>query len=684
MRRIAWAWFVFCFADPAALPQTNVVEQPVRLPTVVVTGTEIAGGLPDAATAGIVSHEEIEQRAFLRPGEILETVPGVIITQHSGAGKANQFFLRGFNLDHGTDLATTFAGIPINLPTHAHGQGYTDLNFVIPELVGEVDYAKGPYFAQEGDFASAGAAHFDYVNALPTSIAQIEGGSFGYGRALFASSPRVGDGRLLYGVEVEHADGPWTHPDDFQKFSGIVRYSDGPSDRPWRITLLGYHATWDSTDQIAQRAVRQGLIGRFGSLDPSDGGNSQRYGIVADWQSVQPDATAKALVYAMYYDLDLFSNFTYFLDDPVHGDQFEQMDRRWIVGAKTSRNWYGLWLSRDMENTVGIQIRNDIIENGLFHTEHRERLSTTRQDEVLESSVGIYGENKTQWFDKFRSVAGIRADVFYFDVDSNLAANSGGRADAIASPKLSLIAGPWNKTEWFLNAGAGYHSNDGRGTETTVDPASNTPVRPADPLVRTYGAEIGVRTRAITNLEMSIAFWWLDIDSELVFAGDAGTTEASRPSRRYGIEWVNDYNPTRWLRLDADFAWSQARFRDSDPAGDHIPGSIETVVSAGIAVHDLGPWQATLRLRYFGPRALIEDNSVRSSSSLLLNGRIGYRINQTWSIALEIFNILDAKADDIAYFYTSRLPGEPAAGVDDIHFHPAEPRAFRGVLTARF
>jgi outer membrane cobalamin receptor len=676
MRRMALVGLLCFVANRAALAQTNVVEQPQRLPAVVVTGPQIVGALPDAATAGIVSHEEIEQRPFLRPAEVIETVPGVVVTQHSGSGKANQYFLRGFNLDHGTDLATTFAGVPMNLPTHAHGQGYTDLNFVIPELVGELFYIKGPYFAQEGDFASAGAVHLDYVDALPAGLAQIEGGSFGYARALFASSAKLGDGSLLYGIEAEHDDGPWTHPDDFQKFSGVARYSAGN----WRLTLLGYQATWDSTDQIAQRAVRSGLIGRFDSLDPSDGGDSQRYGLVADWHG----ENTTALVYAMYYDLDLFSNFTYFLDDPVNGDQFEQMDKRWTVGTKVNHNWTGELFGRQMDTTVGLAVRNDIIENGLFRTVQRQRIGTTRSDDVLETGVGVYAENKTEWLEKFRTVLGLRTDVFYFDVVSNLPVNSGATVDALASPKLSLIFGPWAKTQVFLNGGLGYHSNDGRGVQTTVDPASGTPVKPADPLVQSYGAEMGVRTGTIPRLETSVAFWWLDIDSELVFLGDAGTTEPSRRSRRFGVEWSIDYNPLRWLRLDADVAWSQARFRDHDAAGNHIPGSIETVVSAGITVHDLGPWDASLRCRYFGPRPLIEDNSQRSSDSLLFNGRLGYRINQTWSVALEVLNILDTKADDIAYFYTSRLPGEPAAGVDDIHFHPIYPRTFRGALTARF
>jgi outer membrane receptor protein involved in Fe transport len=668
------------FAD---LNPTNTA--PEQLPAVIVTGrADSQVGIADTASVGTVGAEQLARRPILRPGELLETVPGIIISQHSGAGKANQYYLRGFNLDHGSDFATTLDGMPINLPTHAHGQGYTDLNMMIPELVGTVHYHKGPYFADEGDFSSAGAAHMSYVNTLPQSLMKIEGGSFNYWRGLFASSPKLGEGHLLYAGELYHNDGPWEHPDDFWKGNGVVRYSQGDVALGFSVTAMAYKGKWDATDQIPRRAVEDGSLDRFDGIDDTTGGDSQRYSLQAEWHR-DNDATATHIsAYGFYYDLDLFSNFTYFLDDPVNGDQFEQADRRWVAGMKADHTWRGELSGRPAETTIGLQSRNDIIRNGLYHTVARERLSTTRQDDVVQNSIGLFAENKTQWADKFRTTAGLRSDIYHFDVSSDNAANSGDNWSALASPKGSLIFGPWADTEFYLSGGLGFHSNDGRGTTTRADPGSGDPVTPVDALVRTCGAEMGVRTTFVPGLQSTFAFWWLDIDSELLFVGDAGTTEVSRPSRRYGVEFANYYNVTRWLTLDADIAWSQSRFQNDAPEGNYIPGSLEIVMAAGASVHDLGGFFGELRVRYFGPRSLIEDNSRRSDATTLLNGRVGYNFTKNLSAAIEVFNILDADASDIDYYYTSRLSTEAAVGVDDFHFHPAEPRSFRVMFTARF
>jgi outer membrane receptor protein involved in Fe transport len=678
------AWFVGSFAS-AQTVSDNGTQSPTRLREIVVTErADSLVGVAQSGSEGVVGARQLRLRPLLRPGELLETVPGVIITQHSGAGKANQFFLRGFNLDHGTDFATSLDGVPVNLPTHAHGQGYTDLNFLIPELVQTLEFRKGPYFADTGDFSSTGAANFRYARSLPQGIAHIEGGEFNYWRGLFAASPRLGNGTLLYAVELLHNDGPWSRDENFRKTNAVLRYTHGDDERGWAATAMAYRGEWDATDQIPKRAVDSGMIGRFDSLDTTNGGDSQRYALSWEaWRRGEQSRT-RLLLYGFYYDLDLFSNFTYFLDDPVNGDQFEQSDKRWVFGAQASHEWDGKFAERDMENAVGVQVRSDIINNGLFHTAARQRLATTRKDYADQTSVGAFWQNRIAWSEKFRTVAGARGDLFHFNVNSNNAANTGARTDAIASPKLSLIFGPWAQTEFYINAGLGFHSNDARGVNTTIDPASGLPVDKADPLVRTMGAEIGARSLLIPNLQSTVALWWLDIDSELVFVGDAGATAASRPSRRYGVEWANYYTPTKWLTIDADLSLSHSRFRDFDPAGDRIPGSIECVLAAGVSVHNLGGLFGSARVRYFGARPLIEDDSARSSSTTLVNLRVGYEFNKHIQIALEVFNVFDAKSSDIDYFYTSRLPGEPAAGVDDVHFHPAEPRMVRAAVTVRF
>lgn len=712
LARLAVVGFA-CLASGKALaqnatnpPVATVVsseENPMRLPTVVVQGrADSLLGIADSATQGTIGARQLADRPLLRTGEILETVPGVIITQHAGGGKANQYFLRGFNLDHGTDFATWLDGMPINLPTHGHGQGYTDMNGIIPELIQRVNYQKGIYYAANGDFASAGAAHLETFKVLPQSFATVEGGMYGFARGVFAASPQVGEGHLLYGAEIYHHDGPWVKADDYRKFNGQLTYSQGDRANGFSITARGYHGEWDSSDQIAASAVGSGFVPFFGSLDDTTGGDSQRYSLQGEWHRSDANSTTKINAYGFYYDMDLFSNFTYFLTDTNRGDQFEQVDKRWVAGLGASHTLFGEWAGREVENTFGLQFRNDWIENGLFNTQARQRVdkinsaglsvipATTRADDVTQTSVGLYFENKLQWAEKFRTVAGVRGDYVHHDVTSIRPENSGTRSAAIASPKLSLIFGPWAKTEVYVQSGLGFHSNDGRGTTTRVDPitgspldADGNPIQRADPLVQTYGAELGVRTLAVNGLQSTLSVWWLDIDSELIFVGDAGATEASRPSRRYGIEWANYYSLTKNLTLDADFSLSHAEFRDNDAAGDHIPGSIESVIAAGITYHSDGGFFASLRLRYFGPRPLREDNAFRSGETILLNAQVGYQINQRWTVSAEILNLLDRRDHDIDYAYESRI--SPGATVnEEIHFHPVEPIQARFAITARF
>ncbi|HUJ14679.1 MAG TPA: TonB-dependent receptor [Thermoanaerobaculia bacterium] len=642
-------------------------------------------GIADAATVGVVTAEEIDRRPFSRAGEVMETVPGVIVSQHSGEGKANQYYLRGFNLDHGTDIAITVAGAPVNLPTHAHGQGYADANFLIPELISGVQYEKGPYYADEGDFAGAGAVNINYLNVLDHPIALAEAGTFGYARALFADSPKVGDGYLLFALEGGRNDGPWTRPDDFRKLNGVLRYSRGDQRGGFSITAMGYTAKWNSTDQIPQRAVDDGEISRFGNIDPSDGGQTHRYSLVSEWQRSNSATLTELTAYGFAYRLNLFSDFTYFLDDPVNGDQFEQADKRYVYGLRGSHRWIAQWGHVRAENVIGVQARRDDIENvGLYHTRERVRLSTVRQDSVLETSAALYAETSLQWGEHLRTVLGLRGDRYRFEDHADNPINGGSRTSALASPKLSMIFGPWHNTETYADAGYGFHSNDGRGTTIHVDPSTGDPVSPVTPLVRSKGVEVGFRTAPSPRFQMTAALWRLDLASELLFTGDAGTTEPSRPSRRTGIEVSSRYRVNTLVSLDADLARSRARFTDSDPVGDRIPGAVEGVASVGLSFENLHGLSGELRDRYFGPRPLIEDNSVRSKAANTINARLTYPLTPRFRLAFDLFNILDAKVSDVDYYYTSRLPGEPAEGVDDIHFHPLEKRSVRVAVKTTF
>jgi outer membrane receptor protein involved in Fe transport len=685
-RYVAATGVVALALNAIASEARELVAQVQKLDTVEVQGHyDNAVGTSDAASAGVITPQLIEDRPLLRPGNLLEYVPGMVVTQHSGAGKANQYFLRGFNLDHGTDFATWVAGMPVNLRTHGHGQGYTDLNFLIPELISRVDYWKGPYYANIGDFSSAGGASMHYFDNMKEGIVLGTGGDYGYARALLAGSASAGPGVFTYGLEYLHNDGPWEVPDNFRKYNALARYVIPVGEGRLAATAMAYQGKWTSTDQVARRAVDEGIIGRYGTLDDSDGGKSQRYSFSVDYSAPLAGGQFQTTAYWFEYKLNLFSNFTYFLDDPENGDQFEQADDRNVYG------WTGSWsktaelLGRPTRNALGFELRQDRIDPvGLYSTRRRDRLSTTREDDVTEGSAGIYAENDTQWNDWFRSVLGIRYDRYRFKVDASIPENSGTATSGITSPKASLVFGPWAKTEYFLNAGYGFHSNDARGVTIKVDPKTGEPVDAATPLVRSKGAEVGLRTEAVPNVQSSLAVWYLKLDSELVFVGDAGTTEAGRPSKRYGVEWNNRWRPLPFMFVDLDVAWNHARFEGDAPEGNYVPGAPDTVVSAGVAVNDYKNWSGAVFLRYIGSYPLIESNAVRSDSSTVVDAQVGYAVARNTKVRLDVFNLFNAKTNDITYYYASRLPGEAPEGVEDVHFHPGEKRSFRISLSYTF
>ncbi len=696
-------------------------------------------GIADSATQGTVGAKEIEDRPILRSGEVLETVPGLIITQHAGGGKANQYFLRGFNLDHGTDFAVFLDGMPLNLPSHAHGEGYADMNTVIPEFVLRLNYQKGPYYPEVGNYSSAGSANIEFFKTLPQNFFQVEGGMYGYGRAVFGVSQKLGSGNLLYGGEAYHDDGPWTHPDNYYKFNGLLTYSRGDSTDGLSITARGYHGNWHSSDQIPVTAIP--LVGFFGALNPTDGGHSQRYSLQTEWHRQSANSATTIMGYGFYYDLDLFSDFTYYLDDPIKGDQFEQQDRRWVAGFDAAHTIFSYWFGRRMENTFGLQVRNDWVHNGLYRSEDRVRTdkndinacndepirecdanpnliavlpAATDLNKFTDTMVGFYVENKTQWAEKFRSVLALRGDEAIYVVNNltppyvatelpgapviNFAElNSGTASKFLPSPKASLIFGPWFNAEFYVQGGFSFHSNDARGTTQRIEPISPdypfpTPSTPITPLVPTKGAEIGVRTVAVPHLQSTLSLWYLYSASELQQDGDTGGTVASAsPSNRYGVEWANYYTPLEHWAFDFDLANSKALFTETDeddaapgsPGGKDVPEAVGLVISSGITLHDYKGFSSSLRLRYFGPRDLTSDGIYRSQATALLNGQIRYQIHEKWHVSAEFFNLLNRRDHDIDYIYTSRITPTATAAFTDV-FHPVEPFQVRFILGRTF
>jgi outer membrane receptor for Fe3+-dicitrate len=704
-------------------------------------------GIADSATQGTVGQTEIQDRPLLRSGEVLEAVPGVIITQHAGGGKANQYFLRGFNLDHGTDIAIFIDDMPLNLPSHAHGEGYSDMNTVIPELVQRVNFEKGPYYADVGNFSSAAAAHVEVFKTLPHNFLTIEGGDDGYGRAVFGVSQKLGEGSLLYGGEVYHDNGPWTtHEDNFYKYNGLVTYSQGGDADGFSITTRAYRGTWHSSDQIPVDAIPQ--VGYLGALNPTDGGESQRYSLQSEWHRRGANSETKITAYGFYYDLNLFSDFTYFLDDPIKGDQFEQQDRRWVAGLDARHTIFSQWFGRKVENTFGLQIRNDWVHNGLFRTQNRVRTdkndinacnddpipeclsnpnltailpADTDLNQFTDTVVSFYAENKIQWAEKFRSVVALRGDDANYAVTSltptyvspifgaiNFAAlNSGSANKFLPSPKASLIFGPWANTEFYVQGGFSFHSNDARGATQREEPISPdnpfpTSSTPISPLVQTKGGEIGVRTVAVPHLQSTLSLWYLHSNSELQQDGDTGGTVASeQSSNRYGIEFANYYTARERLVFDFDFADSRALFTQIDPddaafsnegggqypvqgtGGKLVPEAVKVVISSGVTLHDYKRFSSTLRLRYFGPRDLTSDGIYRSKATALLNAEVGYQIDKAWRVSAEFLNLLNRRDSDIDYAYISRITPTDAPAFTDV-YHPTEPFQVRLVFRRTF
>jgi len=454
--------------------------------------------------------------------------------------------------------------------------------------------------------------------------------------------------------------------------------SRGDNRHGFTLTGMGYWADWDSTDQVPERALTAGLISRFGLVDASDGGKANRQSLAVEYQHSNGPSSLRTTGFLLHNSLNLFSNFTYFLDDPEHGDQFEQAERRIAAGGRVTYRRLGHVFERHTESAIGVQGRRDWLHPvGLYRTEGRRRLSTTREDEVGQTMAAVYAQTEIEWTRSFRTTFGLRADQYQFSVTSDNRLNSGAGSDGLVSPKVGAIFGPWNATEVYVNAGTGFHSNDARGAVTTVDPVSGAPANRVTPLVRAKGAEIGLRTVRIHGLQSTVALWYLGIDSELLFVGDAGTTEPGRPSRRVGLEWTNYARLAPWVTVDADLQVTKARFTDSDPAGKEIPGALDRVISAGVTFEPRKSVFGSLRVRHFGPRPLIEDGSVNSKGTTIWNGEVGYRLSNKVRLVLEAFNIFAANVADIDYFYASRLPGEAAGGVEDIHTHPVLPRSAR-------
>ncbi len=649
------------FAQLPPERDARVTGQGIVEELVVYGRAERMIGQTTSASEGLVGYDDIQLPPMLRVGELVEAVPGMVATQHSGTGKANQYFIRGFNLDHGTDFSAKLEGVPINLRSHGHGQGYLDLNFLIPEMVETMRYHRGPYAAEIGDFSSAASVEFGLYDRLAETLLSATVGEYGYYRGLGAGSTQIGETTLTGAVDFTGYEGPWDIDEDLEqfKFIGIYSRKAGPADI--RMTLQGYDSKWNATDQIPQRAVDSGLIGPLGAIDDNLGGETSRFALTGLFDFGAWSINA----YVVDYDFTLFSNFTYFLDDPLLGDEFEQRDNRRLYGLSIQGGDEPAKAVGNLALRWGGDLRyDDIDEVGLYGTAARVRTDIVRQDRVEELSLSAWGEAEWVLSERLRALLGIRADWY----------------DSILSPKATIAWRFSEHLETYINYGRGFHSNDVRGATISVDPLSGDPVDSVPVLVRSDGAELGLRFEQGHNFNATLTLFWLELDSELVYVGDAGTTEVNDTTERVGFESALFWQANQWLAVNAAYTNTDARFKVDQGGGREIPGAVKATATLGLNAVWQNGFSASARLRWLGEAPLLEDNSVRSDDSLLVNAGVAYRRGRA-EFHLDVFNLLDADDNDIAYFYASRLYGEPAAGVEDQHFHPLEPRSIRATVT---
>ena len=675
---------------PAA-PISTTAEAPLsteQIDEIVVTA-ERRGLIGTAITAsqGVVVNDELALTPAFRPGQLLETVPGLDVTSHSGEGKANQYLMRGYNLDHGTDLGVFVDGMPINEVTHAHGQGYTDLNFMIPELATNIHYTKGTYYAPEGDFSSVGSVRLSYLNHLEP-IVSASVGTLGFERLFSAGSVNAGEGLLLGAIELQHYDGPWDSPDDQRKVNAVLRYSSGDDQNGYSVSGMFYHGLWNSTTDQPERAMAEELIGRFGSLNPSDGGQAQRVSLSAQYYQRVSDGQLTASAFAISNALTLWNDFTHFLVDPVNGDQEAQHEQRITLGgavsyARTDRVW-----NFDSDWIGGAILRTDVADVSRLPTLNRQTLPETdspagfgESDHVRIGAVGVYLQATTHWNAWFRSVLGLREDYQY---GSDAGTNPGTANAALFQPKGSLIFTPVDTSEFYVSAGRGFHSDDLRG----VNQGRNSGVGGAPLIARQTGAELGLRQQVTPRATLTVALFNLDAQSETTYNPDVGQDMAGPASRRRGVEINLTYQVMRWLELYGTYAASHARFTTPNDdgtghIGEYIPNSPFATGSFNLYVKDLGAWSGGLEYRYLGAFPLSTDNQIQGHGYGEWNGQARYAFGG-WIVGVGVYNLLNIHADAAEFWYIDRLNGEPAAGVADVHVHPLEPRSVRLNLSKRF
>lgn len=678
---------------PSKPPAATVVD------AVQVTASRLnLLGSATTASQGAVTQKEIELRPVYRPGQLLETTPGLVVTAHSGEGKANQYLVRGFNLDHGTDIANFIDDMPINRPSNAHGQGYSDVNFFMPEIAAGLDFTKGPYYASVGDFGAVASTHVKLADQIANQIA-VSAGTLGMYNVFAGGTQRFGpEDRLLGAAYYGHLDGPWDHPDNFRKYAAALRYSHGGAADGWNVTAMYFKGDGNFTTDQPRRAVDQGLISQWGSLDPSDGSTSERLSLSAHWAHRTENWKFAAKGYFIHSRMTLWNDFTHFLDDPVNGDQEQQDETRDTFGGQGSATWEQMWGDIQNETVFGLQARYDQLYVDRRHTLQRRVLNYCSQfdggsgydvtpaplgactaDRATMLDLGPYLEATTRWRPWLRTVVGLREEYYGARDRGYVTGFSGSAHQTLFQPKGSLIIGPFFQTEFYLSAGRGFHSDDVRGVFGTVPLEGVPALAGKTPLMAAAdGEEVGLRTNIIPKLQVQVALFQETFASELAYSADAGNDSASAPSIRQGIEISGQYRPFRWIELNSDLALSKARYTgDLTPFGldgPYIADAPSFIGSLGVLVDNLGPWFGGFQWRDLGAFPISDgDKNPQDPGYSEFNADLGYKVNPHLKIQATVFNLTNVKANAGAFYYAARLKGEPIEGVSDVQAHPIEP-----------
>jgi hypothetical protein len=663
----------------ATLAWAQEPEAPPPAPVPVLPPVSVTAPPPvSSSSEQIIPGRDFELRPQGRPADVLRLVPGLIINQHQGGGKAEQYLLRGFDADHGTDLALFVDGLPVNLRSHAHGQGYADLHFLIPETVKAVEVVKGPYFPEYGDFDTASAILFLTRDYVEENTLEVGGGSFNTQRYVALISPTRDALKTLIAFEGYRSDGPFEHPNGYLRFNLFAKASANiAEDMKLAVWASLYRAEWHGSGQIPERAIRSGLIDRFGAIDPNEGGVTQRTNLNIDYSWRVTDTQLLAVhVYGSYYALSLFNDFTLFLNDPEHGDMINQRDRRFVAGADTQYAIRSTPFGIPVTSTAGFQYRIDTPHVVLANAVQRHQVGRIQDVSIVEQSYSPYVKFDLTPIEKVRLVTGARGDIFRFQgtehVDTTEPFETRDVTKARPNVKANLILGPWVATELFANFGTGFHSNDARAV--LINPS-------LDALPTAKGYEFGFRTRALPRTDIFATYWFLDLSSELVFVGDDGTTEARGRTHREGMEFGVKVQPLDWLSFTGDFTYTtKAEFVDT---GTPIPLAPICTARADITVRL--PWglSSSFEMRYLGDRPADEERQFTARGYTLFNwtGRYRYRNLDAF---LSIENLTNVQWREAQFAFTSRLPGEPAQGVNDLHFTPGAPRSFLGGIAVHF